>query len=46
VSSGLVIAGVAMVIAWRRSRVDFVGAALLTVAVAGVLAYVYRSLGG
>lgn len=43
---GLVIAAAAIVIAWRRSRVDLGAVGLLVVAIGGVLAYTYRSLGG
>ena len=43
---GLVIAGAAAVIAWRRGRVDRGAVAWLLVATIGVLAYTYRTLGG
>lgn len=42
---GLVIALLAILIAWRRSRLDGAAVAWLVVATAGVLAYTYRSLG-
>lgn len=43
---GLVIAALAVVIAWRRPRLDGAAVGLLLVATAGVLAYTYTSLGG
>ncbi len=43
---GLVIAGLAVVIAWRRSRLDAVAMGWLFVAITGALIYTYRSLGG
>ncbi|HLK00911.1 MAG TPA: hypothetical protein VKU39_13515 [Streptosporangiaceae bacterium] len=42
---GLVIALVAIVVAWRRPRLDAGAVAWLLVATAGILAYTYRSLG-
>lgn len=42
---GLVIALAAIVIAWRRARLDAAAIVWLLVATAGALAYTYRSLG-
>jgi len=46
VAWGLVIIAVAAVIAWRRPRVDGQAMVSLLIAMALVLAYTYRSLGG
>ncbi len=43
---GLVIAAAAVLIAWRRNRLDVTAVGLLVFAIGGVLAYTYRSLGG
>lgn len=42
---GLVIALAAIVVAWRRARLDAVAVVWLLIATAGALAYTYRSLG-
>jgi len=46
VTWGLVLIVVAVVIAWRRPRVDAPAVLSFLIAMAFVLAYTYRSLGG
>ncbi len=43
---GLVLVAVAIFIGWRRSRVDVFAVTSMLIAIALVLAYTYRSLGG
>ncbi len=43
---GLVLVAVAVVIGWRRVRVDGVAVVSMLIAIGLVLAYTYRTLGG
>lgn len=45
-SWGLALIAVAVVIGWRRSRVDRVSVLSMLVAIGVALAYTYKSLGG
>jgi hypothetical protein len=45
-SWGLVLLGMAVVIGWRRARVDRFAVGLLFVGIVLTLAYAYRGMGG
>jgi hypothetical protein len=45
-SWGLVLIAIAVVIGWRRERIDRAAVALLLVGTVATLAYAYRTLGG
>jgi len=46
VAWGLFLIAVAVVIGWRRARIDGFAVAVMLIAAAGTLAFTYRSLGG
>ena len=45
-AAALVLVVVAVAIGWRRPRIDGLGVSALVLAMAAMLAYTYKSLGG